>query len=236
MHAKRRSEDSQSLGNFCSSVDLLVNRATVDIRLRPWMDRQVSRMKRDDIVWEWPQRRGLEHLQLLTSADGIKAEGLIVADTAQGVIRFRYSISQGPEGQLRRCGIFVPVGATQNSVWLSFDKDGSWTVDRKPRADLKECIAFDIMDTPFPKTGLVKSLGLEEGEAGHIWVACIDNRRLLVSPVEQQWERIPSDQRDFRHYRCRVLESTSDFYLDERLLVQFSPERWRIRTRQIGAA
>jgi len=193
-------------------------------------------MKRDTIVWEWPERRGLEHLQLWTSADGTKAEGLIVVDAAHGVIiRFRYSISLRPDGQLRRCGIFVPVGATHNSVWLSFDRDGGWTVNRKPRPDLEKCTGFDIMDTPFPKTGLVKSHGLEEGGSGHIWVAYIDNRRLLVSPVEEQWGRLPSHRQDFRHYRCRVLDTTSDFYLDERLIVQFSPQRWRIRTGQIAA-
>jgi hypothetical protein len=87
------------------------------------------------IVWEWPERRGLEHLRLSTFADGTKAEGLIVADTAHGVIRFRYSISLGPDGQLRRCGIFVPIGARQNSIWLSLDQDGGWTVNGKPRPD-----------------------------------------------------------------------------------------------------
>jgi uncharacterized protein len=176
---------------------------------------------KSDIVWEWPQRKGLEHLQLSTTADSTKAEGLIIVDTAPRVIRFRYSISLGPDGRLRQCGIFVPVGATQKSIWLACDQNGRWTVNGKPRSDLEKCIAFDIMDTPFPKTGLVKTLGLEEGGSAHIWVAYVDNRRLLVNPVEQQ-------------YRCRAPDITSNFYLDERLLVQ-SSERWRIRTRQIGA-
>lgn len=187
------------------------------------------------VVWEWPERRGLEHLQVLTSADGTKAEGLIVADTAHGVIRFRYSISLGPDGHLRRVGIFVPIGASQNSILLSVDQDGSWTVNRKPRPDLEKCGAFDIMDTPFPKTGLVKSLALEEGGERHIWVAYIDNRHFLVGPVEQQWKHFPFDRKKLQHYQCKVLGTTSDYYFDESLLVQFSPERWRIRTEQIGA-
>jgi hypothetical protein len=185
------------------------------------------------VVWEWPERRGLEHLQLWTSADGAKAEGLIVADTAHGVIRFRYFISLGPDGQLRRCGIFVPIGARQSSILLSVNEDGTWTVNGESRLDLKKCGAFDIMDTPFPKTGLVRCLDLEEGGERHIWVAYVDNRHLLVSPVEQWWKRFPSDQKDFRYYRCKVLDTTSDYYFDESLLVQFSPERWRIRTEQI---
>jgi hypothetical protein len=142
-----------------------------------------------------------------------------------GVIRFRYSISLGPDGQLRRGGIFVPIGARQNTILLSVDLDGRWTVNGKPRPDLEKCGAFDIMDTPFPKRGLVKSLGLEEGGERHIWVAYIDNRHLLFSPVEQQWKCFPSDRKNLQHYQCEVLDATSDYYFDESLLVQFSPER-----------
>jgi hypothetical protein len=49
--------------------------------------------------------------------------------------------------------------------------------------------------------------------------SALDNRRLLVNPVEQQWERIPSQ--DLPHYRCAVLDTTLDFYFDERLLFSF---------------
>ena len=43
------------------------------------------------IIWEWANRAGLEHLQLSNfGAEGIKAEGLIVAETDAGVVHFRY--------------------------------------------------------------------------------------------------------------------------------------------------
>src|SRR5262245_33528434 len=196
---------------------------------------QVFRMKRHSIVWEWPERRGLEHLQLLTSDDGTKAEGLIVVDAASQVIRFRYSLSLDPDGRLRRCGIFVPVGASQDSIWLRRERDGSWTVNGESRSDLEKCSAFDIMDTPFPKTGLIRSLALEEGGAANVWVACIDNRGLRVSPVEQRWERMSADQQGFRRYRCRAQETISDYYVDERSFVQLSPGRWRIRPGSLSA-
>jgi uncharacterized protein len=187
-------------------------------------------MRFDSIVWEWPERRGLEHVRLWRFADGMKADGLIVVDAEEGVIRLRYSISLQSDWRLRRCGIFVPVGAIQNSMWLSLESNGSWAVNGKPRPDLDKCVAFDIMDTPLPKTPIVGNLNLEKDESKRIWVACIDDRRLLVSPVEQEWERLPSRQQGFQHYRCTSLANVSEFDLDEDFLVHYCPQRWRIRS------
>jgi len=182
------------------------------------------------IVWEWPERRGLEHVRLCRSADSIKVEGLIVADSKHGIVRFRYTISLQPDWRLRRCGIFVPVATTQNSIWLSRASDGNWAVNGKPRPDLAHCVAFDIMDTPLPKTPIVASLNLEKDESKRIWVAYIDNRRLHVSPVEQEWKRLPSDEQGLQHYRCSSSANVSEFDVDGDFLVHFCPERWRIRS------
>jgi hypothetical protein len=53
-------------------------------------------MRLDSIVWEWPDRRGLEHLQLWTFADGMKADGLIVVDGEDGLFAcdIRYSFNR----------------------------------------------------------------------------------------------------------------------------------------------
>jgi hypothetical protein len=122
-------------------------------------------MRLDSIVREWPDRRGLEHLKLWTFADGMKADGLIVVDGEEGVIRLRYSMFFQSEGRLRRCGIFVPVGTTQESIWLSIEPDGSWMADGVPRQDLSRRVVFDIVDTPFPKTPILGKLCLDENES-----------------------------------------------------------------------
>jgi hypothetical protein len=186
-------------------------------------------MDYDSVVWEWPERRGLEHLQLWTSDDGIKAKGLVVVDLEDGTIRFRYSIALTSDWRLARCGVFVPTRAKQNSIWLMPDEAGNWTVDKKRRPDLDGCVAFDLLETPFPKTGLVKVLNLEPGESKTIKVVLLDNRHLAVTPVEQQWERL-SDYPGGQRYRCKAATSVSEFELNQALMVEFSAERWRLIT------
>jgi len=190
-------------------------------------------MNYDSIVWEWPERRRLEHLQLWTFEEGIKAEGLIVVDSEKGPIRFRYSVVLKLDWQSLGCHVIVPTKSTQKSISLACDEVGGWMVDQKGRADLTDCVAFDLLDSPFPKTGLVKFLQLEAGDSKTIRVAVLDNRRLIVTPVDQRWERLPDHEGEQR-YRCTMDATTSEFRLNEQLLVTFSPARWRIRTRPTG--
>jgi len=179
-------------------------------------------------VWEWPERRGLEHLRLFASDEGTKADGLIVADSESGVVRARYSISLGPDWQLQQCGVFSISGSAHNSVWLRSGRRSRWEVDGKPRPDLENCTAFDITDTPFPKTVLVRSFNLVEGASAKVTVARIDNRELSVRPVEQEWELVPAPEYSARRYRCKSLNSAIEMDFDEQLMLKFCPQRWRL--------
>jgi hypothetical protein len=97
-----------------------------------------------------------------------------------------------------------------------------------PRPELEDCVTIDIVDTPFPKTGIVKSLDLEVEQSKSINVALMDNQKLLVVPTMQEWERIPDDRFGCRTYRCKTLGGTTEFAFDDRFLVRFSPKRWRM--------
>jgi hypothetical protein len=184
-------------------------------------------MKFVSIVWEWPERRGLEHLQLWESSDGAKAEGLVIVDAEEKVLRFRYSISLAASGQLRRCNIFVPVAGIQHSIFLSFDNNSNWLVNEEPNFDLSNCEAFDIRDTPFPKTLILRKLTLEVGQSKDIWVAYVDNRQLRVAPVRQTWQRFPTDEQGDYHYRCIASGISREYYVSEGSIVQFAPGQWR---------
>ena len=45
-----------------------------------------------DIVWEWVDRVGLEHLSLDIAPDGIAADGLVVVALDGRPVRLRYSV------------------------------------------------------------------------------------------------------------------------------------------------
>jgi hypothetical protein len=192
----------------------------------------VEAMKFESIVWEWPNRAGLEHLRLLASDDGAKAEGLVVAESDLGVTRFRYSMRLRSDWRPSWCGVFVPRGASQKSVLLTHEPEGTWLegvgADRKPRGDLTDCVALDITNSPFPKTLLTRALALAEGESKTVEVACIDSSSPKVSPIRQQWERLGSDQPGIARYRCTSTLGTSQFDVDEDFFVRFCPGRWRM--------
>jgi hypothetical protein len=64
-------------------------------------------MRPESVVWEWPDRGGLEHLQYFFSTNGNKTEGLIVAKFQGKVINFRHSTFYDSDWRFVRGGIFV---------------------------------------------------------------------------------------------------------------------------------
>jgi len=183
-------------------------------------------MSFESVVWEWSDRRGLEHLQLAISTEGTKAEGLVVLDAEGGVIRFRYSLFAGSNGQLQRCFVFVCAGKGNETENLAFDARSSWTLNGRTMPGLEKCIAFDILDTPFPKTLIVRNLNLEVGQSKDIWVAHVDNRNVSITPVQQTWERLPANSQGHFHYRCTALGIGCDYFLGDDLLVHHSLGLW----------
>jgi uncharacterized protein len=184
------------------------------------------------LTWEWPDRRGLEHLVLSRFVDGTKADGLVVVDAADGVIRFRYSISYGSGGELRRCLVIVPNKGSQKMVRLELGRDGSWMVDRTRRADLTDCVAFDIKNTPFPKTGIVRTLDLREGESTSVPVVAVDDQTLTVTRVVQRWGRLSQSEQGLRQYRCETPTGVLELTIDRDGFLLWS-RRWRSRDRKL---
>ncbi|WP_316173241.1 MULTISPECIES: putative glycolipid-binding domain-containing protein [unclassified Bradyrhizobium] len=180
----------------------------------------------ESVVWEWPERRGLEHLRLWTLPEGIKADDLVVADTERQVIRFRYSISLHPDWRLSRCGVFD--GTSHRAVRLAVDQHGQWSVDQQPRPDLEGCAAFDILDSPLPKSAILRRLDLRDGASEEIKVAQIDNRQMRVMPVVQEWRRLTASREHGRRYGCLMKNERLEIDFDERVLVQLCQYRWRL--------
>jgi hypothetical protein len=149
-----------------------------------------------------------------------------VAETESRVIRFRYSIFLTSEWQLRRCGVFSP--GSQRNIWLTIDRHGGWTVDQQARPDLEGCIGFDIVDSPFPKSVILRSIDLEEGTSKKIKIVQIDTRQMRALPVVQEWQHLTSARERTQRYRCLAQDASTEIDFDERLLPQFCRGRWRM--------
>jgi hypothetical protein len=151
-------------------------------------------MSLDSVIWEWSNRRGLEHLQFAFSPEGIKAEALVVLAAEGEIVRFRYSLFARPNGLPQRCVILVRVGPNNDFEQLLFRESAGWTLNGNSISGLENCVTFDISDTPLPKSLIARHLSLDVGQSKDICVADIDNRSLLVTAQQQNWERLPNDK------------------------------------------
>jgi len=186
-------------------------------------------MSLDSVIWEWSDRRGLEHLQCAVSPEGIKAEALVVLDAEAGVVRFRYSLFARQNGLPLRCGIFLRSGPDNQFEELLFREGAGWTLNGKPIPGLESCVTFDIRDSSFPKSLIARYLGLDVGQSKDICVADIDNRSLRVTAQHQSWRRLANDADGDWHYRCTASGTSSEYFLGHDFLLKNSPRRWTRR-------
>ena len=153
-----------------------------------------------EIVWEWLDRPGLEHLSLHVGGEGIVADGIVVVDLDRAV-RLRYRVLCDAAWRVRSASLSVEAGKTLRTVELLRDEAGAWRVDGAGRPDLDGCEEIDIQATPFTNTLPIRRLKLHPGLPHRLRVAYILVPSLTVEPGEQEYTRLdPSDPpRRFRY-------------------------------------
>lgn len=136
-------------------------------------------------VWQaetWP---GLEHLHVRTDANGIDADGMVVAVDSRP-LRMRYRIRCDPDWTVRR----LDVSEAETGTELAFLADGAgrWT-DGAGRAldELAGCIDVDIAATPFTNTLPIRRLDLWPGEARDLRVLYVLVPELTVRAADQRY-------------------------------------------------
>jgi hypothetical protein len=183
-----------------------------------------------DIVWEWTDRQGLEHLSLDIAPDGIAAEGIVLVVLDGHPVRLRYSVRCDASWEFREASLAVDQDGAQRSLALARDGDGRWRVDGGARADLEGCTDIDIMTTPFTNTLPIRRLALEPDVAATIRVAYIRLPELSVAAFDQEYTRLDPAMppRRFR-YRSVASGFTADLAVDADGVVVDYPGLWRRR-------
>src|SRR5260370_2426503 len=139
-----------------------------------------------DIVWEWADRPGLEHLSLDIAPDAVTADGIVVVALDGRPVRLRYSVRCDARWVFREASLAVDLDGTQRNLALTRDANGHWRVDGGERADLDSCIDIDIMTTPLTNTLPIRRLALPPDAATAIRVVYIRIPELSVQPLHQQ--------------------------------------------------
>jgi uncharacterized protein len=136
------------------------------------------------VPWERP---GLEHLRLVTSADGVEANGLVIGLEAGRPFRIGYEIRCDGHWQVREVRVAAP-DSERPVLDLLSDGEGRW----KRRGgelvpELDGCIDVDISATPFTNTLPIRRLGLEPGESEELAVTYIRVPELMVGAERQRY-------------------------------------------------
>jgi hypothetical protein len=183
-----------------------------------------------DIVWEWVDRAGLEHLSLDIAPDGIAADGLVVVSLEGRPVRLRYSVRCDAQWSFREASLAVDLDGAQRDLALTRDASGRWRVDGGERADLDGCTDIDIMTTPFTNTLPIRRLALTPDAATVIRVAYIRIPELSVEAFDQEYTRLDPATPP-RRFRYRSLGSgfTAELAVDADGVVIDYPRIWRRR-------
>ena len=183
-----------------------------------------------DIVWEWADRPGLEHLSLDIAPDGITADGVVLVALEGRPVRLRYSVRCDARWGFREASLAVDHDGAQSSLALTRNENGQWRVDGTKRTDLDGCTDIDIMTTPFTNTLPIRRLALTPDAATVIRVAYIRIPELSVAAFDQEYTRLDPGLPP-RRFRYRSLASgfTAELAVDADGVVIDYPGVWRRR-------
>ncbi|HLZ67357.1 MAG TPA: putative glycolipid-binding domain-containing protein [Aliidongia sp.] len=185
---------------------------------------------RRDIVWEWLDRPGLEHLALEVGPDAVRASGLVVVQLGPEPLRVAYDVALDGTWRFERARLIVEGRGTSTALAIEHAADGRWTVDGRERPDLADCVDIDIMASPFTNSLPIHRLDLEPGQPRTLQVAYVRLPELSVEAMAQAYTRLdPGDPPTaFRYLSC-ASGFTADLAVDGDGLVVDYPGIWRRR-------
>ena len=173
---------------------------------------------RRQIMWtarHWP---GSEHLDLLIDADGVVADGLILAAPAGEPIRLAYRIECDRAWRTRSVTI---ERHRRERTTLTRDEHDRWRENGRERPDLDGCTDVDIALTPFTNTLPIRRLGLDPGAAADLHVVYIrPESELTIGPAGQRYTRLATGYR----YESGIFHA--DLAIDRDGLVTDYPDLW----------
>ena len=173
---------------------------------------------RRQIMWTARQWPGCEHLDLRVGADGVVADGLVLAAPEGEPLRLAYRIECDRSWRTRSVSVDLHRRARRT---LTRDEDGHWFDNGRERPDLAGCADVDIALTPFTNTLPIRRLGLERGVSEDLRVVYIQpEAELKIGADAQRYTRLDAG------YRYESGDFRADLAVDRDGLVTDYPELW----------
>jgi hypothetical protein len=114
-----------------------------------------------EVIWVAWEGSGLEHLRLVTSDDGVVANGLVIGLEGGRPFRIGYEIRCDGQWRVREVRAAAP-DSGRPVLELLADGEGRWQRrGGEPVPELDGCIDVDISAMPFTNTLPIRRLGLK---------------------------------------------------------------------------
>jgi uncharacterized protein len=177
-------------------------------------------MMKIDTYWSAIGTAGLEHLDLLVSADGVKADGLVLRYHEGRGLRMRYELKCDAAWRAHELSVqMIEVGGANVSV--SGDGEGNWFDYAGRSLDfLTGCVDVDVMATPFTNTLPIQRLDLIPGESKEIEVVYVTIPDLSVQRASQRYTCLEKGVETSRYlYESLGSDFKAELLVDENQLV-----------------
>lgn len=183
--------------------------------------------------WERVDGPGLEHCAT-TFASGLRADGVVLGVCEEGSpFRIRYRLDTDDAFHTRsvrvdRFGVDVGDETDGDSLVLTTNGSGSWTLDDRPATHLDGCLDVDVAVTPLTNTLPIRRLALDPEESVTIDVAYLDPVEFEVSATRQRYTCLARGDAGAR-YRYEGVESgfTAELMVDDAGVVRDYPGLFR---------
>lgn len=181
-----------------------------------------------NIVWQWLEEPGLEHLTIDETEKRILAASNVVSGFGGHAWHLRYQMICTPSWQFMSIDVEMKRPGEHRSLSLARSEDGLWSLDGQPRPDLADCIDSTSKPRLSPTLCPFTAWHLQSTKPGKSRSPIF---AFLRSKFWQQVRNINGRirQNPPRPFRFTSLSSrfTADLTADETGIVEDYPNLWR---------
>jgi hypothetical protein len=155
---------------------------------------------RRTLVWSTWDQRGLQHANIVDTADGVLVDGVILGMHRERPYRSEYWIQLDTDWRVRR--LIVQAHGTDRTLDLRSDGQGRWGgEDGTPILPLAGCIDVDLSATPITNSLPVRRLALSARASAELLVAYVAIPDLEIHATRQRYTCLgPADGRILYRY------------------------------------
>jgi hypothetical protein len=165
------------------------------------------------LIWKARKWPGIEHTDVRVDAEGVSADGAIIALVDGEPVRLQYQLECDPSWRPVRVSVALH---GRPAVSLRRSGDRWYDGDDRERPDLAGCLDVDIALTPLTNTIPIRRLALEVGDSADIDVVYI--HPVTTVDISAKRQRYTRTQSGFTYesgsFRADLLVDPDGFVID----------------------